>query len=55
MKSPIKDRPLRNPGQSLDWRILDVIMDREYTNVYDTCSLTLSNAKITLSEECVLM
>ncbi len=24
MKSPIKDRPLRNPGQSLDWRILAV-------------------------------
>ncbi|MCP4975523.1 MAG: NERD domain-containing protein [Maribacter sp.] len=29
MKSPIKDRPLRNPGQSLDWRILDVVMDRQ--------------------------
>ncbi len=27
MKSPIKDRPLRNPGQSLDWRILDVAFD----------------------------
>ncbi len=24
MKSPIKDKPLRNPGQSLDWRIPDV-------------------------------
>ncbi len=27
MKSPIKDRPLRNPGQSLDRYIQDVLFD----------------------------
>jgi len=29
MKSPIKDKPLRNPGQSLDRRIFDVILDQQ--------------------------
>ncbi len=27
MKSPLKDRPLRNPGQSLDRYILNVVFD----------------------------
>ena len=27
MKSPIKDKPLRNPGQSLDNQILDLVFD----------------------------
>ena len=27
MKSPLKDKPLRNPGQSLDRYILDVVLD----------------------------
>ncbi|MFT6350388.1 MAG: hypothetical protein ACJAYB_003436 [Psychromonas sp.] len=27
MKSPIKDKPLRNPGQSLDRYLLDVVFD----------------------------
>ncbi len=29
MKPPIKDRPLRNPGQTLDRRIFDVILDQQ--------------------------
>ena len=29
MKSPLKDKPLRNPGQSLDRHILDVILDQQ--------------------------
>jgi hypothetical protein len=29
MKSPIRDKPLRNPGQSLDRLILDVILDQQ--------------------------
>ncbi len=29
MKSPLKDKPLRNPGQSLDRRIFDVILDQQ--------------------------
>ncbi len=29
MKSPIKGKPLRNPGQSLDRRILDVVLDQQ--------------------------
>ena len=28
MKSPIKDKPLRNPGQSLDQYLLDVVFDQ---------------------------
>lgn len=29
MKSPLKDKPLRNPGQSLDWHIIDVVLDQQ--------------------------
>lgn len=29
MKSPLKDKPLRNPGQSLDRRIIDVVLDQQ--------------------------
>ena len=34
MKSPLKDKPLRNPGQSLDRYILDVILDRQVKYVF---------------------
>ncbi len=30
MKSPIKDKPLRNPGQSLDRYILDMVLDEGF-------------------------
>ena len=34
MKSPLKDKPLRNPGQSLDRYILDVILDQQVKYVF---------------------
>jgi hypothetical protein len=34
MKSPLKDKPLRNPGQSLDRYILDVILDQQIKYVF---------------------